>query len=90
MTVDDLRDFIEEHVTNYPTDVNTINWWRKPLLVTAKIDDRFKALPEIATEGHMLPWELMPTAKSLIVFFLTFIKELLDENKPGNIPCRNR
>jgi len=89
MTVDDLRNLIEEHVTNYPSDINTTNWWRKPLLVTAKIDDRFKALPKIAAEGHMLPWELMPTAKSLIVFFLPFIKELVDENTPGKFPCRN-
>jgi len=89
MTVDDLRNFIEERVTKYPTDMNTINWWRKPLLVTAKIDNRFHALPEIAAEGHMLPWELMPTAKSLIVFFLPFIKELVDENTPGKFPCRN-
>ena len=69
MKVDYLRNLIEEHVTNYPSNINTTNWWRKPLLVTAKIDDRFKALPEIAAEGHILPWELMPTAKSLIVFF---------------------
>jgi epoxyqueuosine reductase QueG len=89
MKVDDLRNLIEEHVTNYPSDINTTNWWRKPLLVTAKIDDRFKALPEIAAEGHMLPWELMPKAKSLIVFFVSFIKELVDENTPGKFPCRN-
>ena len=89
MTVDDLRDFLEERVTKYPTDKNTIKWWRKPLLVTAKIDNRFQALPEIAAEGHMLPRELMPTAKSLVVFFLPFIKELVDENTPGKFPCRN-
>ena len=89
MTVEDLRNLIEEHVTKYPTEMNTINWWGKPLLATAKIDDRFKSLPGIAAEGHMLPWELMLTAKSLIVFFLPFIKKLVDENTPGKFPCRN-
>ncbi len=89
MTVEDLRIFLEEHVSNYPADVNTANWWRKPLLVTAKMDDRFKALPEIAAEDHMLPWDLMPTAKSLIIFFLPFTNELIDENTPGKFPCRN-
>ena len=89
MKVDDLKNLIEEHVTNYPTDMNKTNWWRKPLLATAKIDDRFQALPEITAKGHMLPWELMPTAKSLIVFFLPFVKELVDENTPGKFPCRN-
>jgi epoxyqueuosine reductase QueG len=89
VTVDDLRRMMEGFVSSYPSQVHTRNWWRKPLLVTAKADERFRTLPKIASDEHLLPWELLPSAKTVIVFFIPFVKELVDENSAGKFPCRN-
>ncbi len=63
--------------------------WRKPLLVSAKLDERFLKLREMAASDHLMPWELLPSAKSLIVFFLPFGKALVQENSGGQEPCRS-
>jgi len=88
-TTGDLRKLIEEAVSSYSSRANTCNWWRKPLLVTAKADHRFDILPRIASETHLLPSRLLPSAKSVIVFFIPFVEDLLKENREGKFPCRN-
>lgn len=89
VTAENLRELVEEFVSSYPSKTGVENWWRQPLLVTAKADNRFKILPKIASDEHILPWELLPSAKTVIVFFIPFIKKLLDENSPDKFPCRN-
>ncbi len=84
-----LRELVREFVRSYADQPGTTDWWRDPLLVTARIDQRFDALPRIAWDEHLRPTELLPSAKTLIVFFVPFKKSLLDENTPGPFPCRN-
>lgn len=68
VTPNDLRILIEDYVTAYPEKIGVRNIWRKPLLATAKADDRFDILPRIAAEDHGLPRDLLPSAKSVVVF----------------------
>ena len=89
MTVYDLRNLIKAVVSSNLSNANTQNWWRTPLLATSRTDDRFRLLPKIASKEHILPWELLPSARTVIVFFIPFTKELLDENNDGKFPCRN-
>ena len=89
VTADDLRRLAEEVVSSYPAEVNVRTWWRKPLLTTAVADNRFRILPETAADNHLLPWELLPSARTVIVFFIPFVRELVIENSPGKFPCRN-
>jgi len=89
VTANDLRRLIEEFVSEYPLQAKVRSWWRSPLLATARADDRFKVLPEIAADDHVLPWQLLQTAKTVIVFFLPFAEALSLENSPGKRPCRN-
>ncbi len=89
VTSNDLRALVEKFVLDYPTTTGGKNFWRTPLAVTAKADERFDILPEIAAQDHVLPKDLLPTCKSVIVFFVPFIKELAKENHKGDIPCRN-
>jgi len=89
MRAEDLRRILEAFVSSYPTRAKVRNWWRKPLLATAEADDRFQILPKIASDEHLLPRDLLPSAKTLIVFFIPFVKALIDENSPGEFPCRN-
>lgn len=89
MRAEDLRRIVEAFVSSYPARAKVGNWWRKPLLATAQVDDRFHILPKIASDEHLLPGDLLPSAKTLIVFFVPFVKALIDENSPGKFPCRN-
>ena len=89
MRAEHLRQTVEVFVSSYSTRAQVKNWWRKPLLVTARVDDRFQMLPKIASDEHLLPKDLLPSARTLIVFFIPFVKALIDENSPGKFPCRN-
>ena len=85
----ELRNLIQKFVRSYGNQPGAKNWWRDPLLATARIDERFDVLPNIASDDHLLPTDLLPGARSLIVFFIPFTKELIEENTIGPFPCRN-
>ncbi len=89
VTAGDLTRLIERYVEDYPTTAEERNIWRTPLVATARADGRFDILPEIAADNHSLPRDLLATAKSVLVFFVPFVKELAKENHKGDIPCRN-
>ena len=89
VTVEDLRAFIGKYVIDYPKATGEKNIWQSPIAVTAKADSRFDILPQIAADDHVLPKDLLAGARSVIVLFVPFIKELARENHKGDIPCRN-
>ncbi len=89
ITIEDLRTLVEEYVATEPVRLGSEGWWEIPLLASAQIDHRFDILSQIALDDHMDPHDLLPTARSVIVFFIPFKRELLKENKAGDRPCRN-
>jgi epoxyqueuosine reductase QueG len=89
INIDDLRLLAEEFVAAEPARMGIEGFWQTPLLVSASLDDRFDILPQIAFDEHMHPHDLLPTAESLVVFFIPFKRELIKENKKGDRPCRN-
>jgi len=89
MDIGELRKLATDFVTNEPARSGTEGYWLTPLLVSAPIDERFDLLPQIAFNRHMHPYDLLPTANSLIVFFIPFKRTLIKENKKGDRPCRN-
>ena len=89
VTPKDLRHRLEAYVRNYSETAGEPNIWRTPLLVTARVDERFEILPRIAADNHLLPKDLLPNAKSVVVFFIPFVKDLAIENHKGERPCRN-
>jgi len=89
LDINGLRKFADEYVAAEPARTGTEGFWQTPLLVSAPIDERFDLLPQIAFNEHMHPRDLLATAKSLIVFFIPFKRELVKENKKGDRPCRN-
>jgi len=58
-------------------------------LATARADERFEILPQIAASNHWLPKDLIPSVRTVIVIFIPFIEELVKENHPGKYPCPN-
>ena len=89
ITVDELRNFAETFVAREPQRLGSDGWWQSPLLATAPVDSRFDQLPQIAADDHVLPHDLLPSARSVIVFFIPFIKDLVKENRNGVRPCFN-
>jgi epoxyqueuosine reductase QueG len=85
----ELRMLAEEYVASEPARMGIEGFWQTPLLVSASIDERFDILPQIAFEEHLHPHELLPSARSMVVFFIPFKRELVKENKKGDRPCRN-
>jgi epoxyqueuosine reductase QueG len=89
VTVKGLREVTEKCVAEEPSRLGTEGWWRTPFMVTARADERFEILPKVVFEEHWQPRDLLPTAESVIVFFIPFNEELVKENKKGDRPCRN-
>jgi len=89
LTTAALRQRATLFVAAEPARLGTEGWWAPPLLVTAAVDDRFDALPRIAADNHLHPRDLLAGARTVIVFFIPFVKALVLENKAGDRPCRN-
>ena len=87
--IEELRQFAVEFVEAEPDRLGSAGFWQEPLLVSTPIDERFEVLPQIAFHEHLHPRDLLSTAKSLIVFFIPFKRDLVKENKHGDRPCRN-
>lgn len=89
ITIETLRDVAERFVEVESGRSGSRDWWQRPLLVTASIDPRFNQLRDIAYHDHLNPKDLLSTARSVIVFYIPFRKELIKENREGDRPCRN-
>jgi epoxyqueuosine reductase len=87
--IDTLRVFAEGFVEAEPKRLGGGGWWEKPLMVSARIDERFGGLPDIAYHKHLLPRDLLQGARSVVVFFIPFRKNVIEENKSGDRPCRS-
>ena len=88
VTINDLRAFAEKFVAAEPARLGTDGWWQTPLMATAPVDSRFDQLPRIAADDHLHPRDLLPSARSVIVFYIPFKKELIKKNKKSDRPCR--
>jgi epoxyqueuosine reductase len=86
---DELKNLVVDYVRAYPQKNCEPEIWREPLLVTARADSRFHILPTIAARDHLLPQELLSSARSVVVFFIPFVKALALDNHKGDTPCRN-
>jgi epoxyqueuosine reductase QueG len=89
ISIDEIRAAAERFVAQYPEETNEPAIWRPPLVASAQADERFDILPKIAADDHALPRDILPEARSVLVFFIPFHKALAKENHKGEIPCRN-
>ena len=89
VTVQTLREFCQRFVEAEAGRSGNGGWWKAPLLATGPIDGRFGALRRIAADDHFHPKDLLPTARSVVVFFIPFREGLARENSEGDRPCRS-
>jgi epoxyqueuosine reductase QueG len=88
-SIEELRGFAADFVAAEAARADDGGSWCTPLLAAAPVDGRFASLPAIAADDHLHPRDLLAGARSVVVFFIPFKKELVRENRPGDVPCRN-
>lgn len=75
---------ITDYVKNYQEKKQTSTAWREPIIgVAAAADPLFPQLKQIIGPNHALPGELVPGAKSVLVFFLPFAESVVASNVAG-------
>ncbi len=86
-----LEKELNHFVKNYPKRVLTETCWKKPLVRFASVQDPlFLKLKEWVRPSHALPQDLLPSGKTVIVYFLPFESRIQRENaKEGFYPSRS-
>jgi len=83
-----VRAIIREFVAAYPQEKETQTRWQDPIVGFASADDLlFDRLKEVVHPAHAMPHELLSSAKSVIVYFLPFSKDLHRENAATRGHC---
>lgn len=80
----EIKNIINETISDYSDNCNIISEWKEPLLAIASAEDLyFGKLKKIISEKHKTPAELLPGAESVIAYFLPFINEIPKSNQAG-------
>jgi epoxyqueuosine reductase QueG len=80
--MNDPGGFIAAFVRQEVAEARTHTRYRPPLLAfAAATDARFLELREMAEPTHMLPGELLPTARSVVSLFLPFAADVVRANR---------
>lgn len=79
-----ITNFITESVAN-----SSSNLYRTPLIGFASANDSiFLQLKDVISAEHLLPIDLLPEARTVLAFFLPYVKELPDSNRKGDFASR--
>lgn len=82
----ELEQKLKQFVVDYQTTHQTKSAWKEPLIAYASsLDPAFQTLKESVQNTHALPTDLLPGAKSVVVYFLPFANEISVSNIPGRL-----
>lgn len=80
---------IHDFVGSYRSLKATRTDWEEPLVTSAYADDAlFQKLKQILCKDHFLPVELLPSAKSVVSFFIPFKKGTALSNQSWGMPSK--
>jgi epoxyqueuosine reductase QueG len=86
MTFNGFSQWLIDFVAAYPEKYNQIAIWREPIMACAPVDDRFQRLKEITVPDHSLPQDLLPSANTVVVWFIPFKPHIQMDNTRGERP----
>lgn len=73
--------WIKEFIEDYPNSHNVETKWREPVIGIANAEDPlYLELKTIISPTHALPQEIVPGAKSVIVYFVPFAESIIESN----------
>ncbi len=88
MHIQKIRALIHDFVKHYPETHTVETGWQTPLLgVASAWDPLFEYFKKIIHRGHALPEELLDGARSVIVFYIPFDKNLHKTNFSADHTC---
>jgi epoxyqueuosine reductase QueG len=74
---------IREYVAAYPERVGAETRWEEPLVAFAAAgDELFASLRQKVSASHALPGDLLPEARTVIVYFIPFAERVITSNIP--------
>jgi epoxyqueuosine reductase QueG len=82
----DFSQWLMDYVAVYPEKYNQLAVWREPIMACAPADDRFRRLKEIIVPEHALPQDLLPGAKTVVVWFIPLKHHIQMDNTGGERP----
>lgn len=78
-----VKNWIDNFVSDYGKTHNVETKWKEPVVGVADASDSlYKELKTIISPMHALPSEIVPGAKSVIVFFVPFAESIVKSNIP--------
>ncbi len=83
-----MKEWLEQKVRGI-IDASGLDYYREPLFGYASASDPiFSQFKTVVGENHLLPDDLMPEAQTVFAFFLPFRKEIVENNRSGNLASR--
>lgn len=87
MTFENFSQWLIDYVAAYPEKYDQIAIWRNPIMACAPADERFQRLKKITVPDHALPQDLLPGAKTVLIWFIPFKKHIQMDNTRGKRPA---
>lgn len=86
-----LKEEIRKVISTWREKPGQRNYWGEPLVGIASADDPlFTKLREVVDPSHAVPHDLLPDARSVVAFFIPFLKEIGRENdRNGSYTARS-
>jgi epoxyqueuosine reductase QueG len=85
-----IEAIIRSFVQDYPSRKGQANKWGVPLVSFARArDERFLKLKDSVSPTHFMPWDLLPDAESVIVYFIPFLRPVGDSNRQEQMASRD-
>lgn len=77
-----MKEYIKETICSFVESENSERYWRTPLTGFADAESEYiRSLPVRTGVNHAMPCEMLPGARTVIVYFVPFSLEVNESNK---------
>lgn len=84
-----VEKLIKDYITQYPVLEKTETGWNEPIVAYASANDpMFQELKEIIGPNHGLPTDFLPTAKTVIAYFIPLEESIIESNINERVASR--
>ncbi len=81
-----IEGIIGDYINHYASSHLVSSIWQKPVIGFARANDPlFWELKQVISPTHSTPLELLPRAKSVVAYFIPFVKDIPKSNKANEV-----
>lgn len=89
ITPEDIKNLIDDFILNYKDKNAIITDWADPIVGFASTDDSlFLQLKQVIDQDHKHPNQLLPSAKTVISYFIPFNENIVQSNIDGKLASK--